>query len=58
MAESGYGSYIGSTINLLSHSDIRYEGVLTSIDTEASTLTLQNGAFTTRLTARAKDQPS
>lgn len=55
MAESGYGSYIGSTINLLSHSDIRYEGVLTSIDTEASTLTLQNGAFTTRLTARAKD---
>lgn len=38
------GSFIGSTIYLVSHSDIRYEGVLVNIDPVESTLTLQNGA--------------
>jgi hypothetical protein len=37
-------SFIGSTIYLISHSDIRYEGVLVNIDPVESTLTLQNGA--------------
>lgn len=37
------GSFIGSTIYLISHSDIRYEGVLVNIDPQESTLTLQNG---------------
>ncbi|CEG00548.1 Like-Sm (LSM) domain [Ostreococcus tauri] len=35
-------SFIGSTIYLISHSDIRYEGVLVNIDPVESTLTLQN----------------
>ena len=46
------GSFIGSTIYLVSHSDIRYEGVLVNIDPVESTLTLQNGAPTTEREAR------
>ncbi|EPZ35059.1 MIR motif domain-containing protein [Rozella allomycis CSF55] len=34
--------YIGSTIMLISKADIRYEGTLSSIDTEQSSVTLEN----------------
>jgi protein LSM14 len=34
--------YLGSRISLISNSDIRYEGVLYTIDTENSTICLQN----------------
>ena len=43
-ADAMDGSIIGSTKYLVSHSDIRYEGVLVNIDPVESTLTLQNGA--------------
>ena len=35
--------YIGSKISLISKSDVRYEGVLYSIDTKESKVYLQNG---------------
>lgn len=35
--------FIGSTLTLISHSDIRYEGVLQSINPEQSTLTVAQG---------------
>ena len=34
--------YIGSRISLISKSDIRYEGVLYTIDTKESNIALQN----------------
>ena len=35
--------YIGARISLISNSNIRYEGVLYTIDPEAATVTLQSG---------------
>ena len=35
--------YIGSRISLISKSEIRYEGILYSIDTKELTVALQNG---------------
>ena len=37
--------YIGSRISLISKSEIRYEGILYSIDTKELTVALQNGIF-------------
>jgi len=35
--------YIGSRISLISKSEIRYEGTLYTINTQESTVALQNG---------------
>jgi hypothetical protein len=36
--------YIGASISLISKSEIRYEGILFTIDTKDSNIALQNGA--------------
>ena len=54
MAENGGIPYIGSTISLVSKSEIRYEGVLYTIDMQESTIALQGGAFGS---ADLPDQP-
>ena len=37
--------YIGASISLISKSEIRYEGILFTIDTKDSNIALQNGAL-------------
>jgi protein LSM14 len=39
-------NYIGKKLSLISKSDIRYEGIVHSIDPASSALTLQQGAST------------
>ena len=40
--------YIGASISLISKSEIRYEGILFTIDTKDSNIALQNGALPAR----------
>ena len=42
-AQHGGAPYIGSRISLISKSEIRYEGILYTIDTKDSNIALQNG---------------
>ena len=39
-------NYIGQKLSLISKSDIRYEGIVYSIDQASNALTLQQGAST------------
>ena len=39
-------NYIGKKLSLISKSDIRYEGIVHSLDPASSALTLQHGAST------------
>ena len=44
--------YIGASISLISKSEIRYEGILFTIDTKDSNIALQNGASPARRRGR------
>lgn len=48
-------SFIGSTIHLVSQADIRYEGILDSIDPVESTLTLKDGAWSSAEETRGEE---
>lgn len=54
MANAATAPYIGAKISLISKSEIRYEGLLFSIDPAKSEIALQNGEATRRFIGRTR----